>query len=389
MTAQPFEIAVPQADLDELNLRLANTRWADDLGNKDWRYGVERGWLEVMVAYWRDEYDWRETERQINAVPNFKVEIDGQPIHFQHIRGKGPDPMPLLLLHGWPWTFRDFHKLIGPLTDPAAHGGEAGQSFDLIIPSLPGYAFSMPLAKTGLNVPSHAQMFRTLMRDVLGYERYAVAGGDWGATITTQMGHMFPEDVIGVLASIPYFPGLDLMDLVPEAYAVDEQWMVARKAETAEVIMSHFVVQSTDPQTLAYALVDSPGGTAAWLWERRRSWSDCEGDVLSAFTRDELCDLASIFWLTRSIGPSMRGYWEHARAGGLPMKPVHDRQPPIEVPCAFTVFPKEVMLIPRAVAERGANLRRWTLMQRGGHFGLAENPDETVAELRAFFATLR
>ncbi len=389
MKAEPFEIAIPQDELDDLRLRLGRTRWADDYGNHDWRYGVERRWLEEMIAYWRDGYDWRATERAINRYPNFKVSIDGIPLHFVHVRGNGRKPMPLLLLHGWPWTFMDYYPLIGPLTDPAAHGADSEDAFDLIIPSLPGYGFSMPLTTAGLDIPRQAELFRTLVRDVLGYPRFAVGGGDWGAAITTWMGHAFAQEVIGVLASIPYFPGLELPALAPERYAPEEQWMLARRSETADSIMSHFVVQSTDPQTLAYALVDSPVGTAAWLWERRRAWSDCNGDLLAAFDRESLCALASIYWLTRSIGTSMRSYWEHARAGGLPLKPVHERTPPVGVPCGFAIFPKEVMLIPRAVAAEGTNLKRWTLMRRGGHFGFAENAADSAAEFRSFFASLR
>lgn len=387
--AEPFTIAVPDSDLAELRARLAGTRWADDFGNGDWRYGVERGWLEEMVRYWRDDYDWRATEREINRLPQFMATIEGVPIHFVHIRGKGPNSMPLLLVHGWPWTFMDFHALIGPLTDPAAHGGDAADAFDLIIPSLPGHGFSMPLTTTGLTVPRHAAIFAALMTEVLGYSRYAVAGGDWGAAITNLMAHAYPEQVIGLLATIPFYPGLDLADLTPDRFAADEQWMLARQAESAPTVASHFTVHSSDPQTLAYALVDSPVGTAAWLWERRRSWSDCGGDLLAAHDRDFLCTLASIYWLTRTIGTSLRTYWEHAHAGGLPIKPLHDRQPAIEVPAGYAIGPKEVMLIPRALAAANTNLRRWRVLPKGGHFSFAEQPDLMAGELRTFFRPLR
>lgn len=179
MTAEPFEIAIPDEDLEELRLRVARTRWADDLGNSDWRYGVEREWLEEMVGYWREDYDWRAQEREMNRLAHFRVTIDGIPLHFVHVRGTSPDPVPLLLLHGWPWTFMDFHALIAPLSDPVANGGDAEDSFDLIIPSLPGFGFSTPLTATGLNVPRLAELFSTLMTDVLGYSRFAVGGGDW------------------------------------------------------------------------------------------------------------------------------------------------------------------------------------------------------------------
>jgi pimeloyl-ACP methyl ester carboxylesterase len=389
MTAEPFMVAIPDAELADLRSRLASARWADDFGNADWRYGVERGWLEEMIGYWRDGYDWRAQERAINRLPQFIVAIGGVPIHFVHIRGKGANPMPLLLIHGWPWTFMDFHGLIGPLTDPAAHGGDAADSFDLVIPSLPGHGFSMPLATSGLDIPRHAELFAALMTDVLGYVRFAVGGGDWGAAISNWMAHACPERVIGLLATIPFYPGLDLAELTPETFAADERWMLDRRAESAASVVSHFTVQSTDPQTLAYALVDSPVGTAAWLWERRRAWSDCGGDLLSAYDRDFLCTLASIYWLTRTIGTSLRTYWEHARAGGLPIAPLHDRQPAIAVPAGYAVAPKEVMLIPRALAAQGTNLQRWSLLPRGGHFSFAEQPALLTHELRAFFRPLR
>jgi pimeloyl-ACP methyl ester carboxylesterase len=389
MQAQPFAIAVPDADLADLRARLAATRWAGDFGNADWRYGVERGWLEDMVSYWRDDFDWRAQEREINRLPQFRVTIDGVPIHFVHLRGKGATPMPLLLVHGWPWTFMDFHGVMGPLADPAAHGGDAADCFDLVIPSLPGHGFSVPLAETGLSIPRHAEIFATLMTEVLGYPRYAVSGGDWGAAITNWMAHAFPQQVIGLLATIPFYPGLDLAELTPGAFAADEQWMLARRAESAPTLVSHFTVQSSDPQTLAYALVDSPVGTAAWLWERRRAWSDCGGDLLSVHSRDFLCTLASIYWLTGTIGTSLRTYWEHARAGGLPMAPLHDRQPPIAVPAGYAIGPKEVMLVPRAFAQRGTDLRRWSVLPRGGHFSFAEQPALLAEELRSFFRPLR
>jgi pimeloyl-ACP methyl ester carboxylesterase len=388
MKAERFEVAVPAADVEDLRERLRRTRWAEDFGNADWRYGVERGWLEEMVRYWRDDYDWRTAEREINRLAHFRVTVEGVPLHFVHLRGKGPDPTPLMLVHGWPWTFMDFHELIGPLTDPGAHGGDPADAFDLIIPSLPGFGFSTPLTTTGLDVPRTAELLWSLMAEVLGYRRFAVAGGDFGAVLSTQIAHAHPEQVLGVLSTIPYFPTLDLAALTPDRYAADEQWMVARKAEGASSTLSHVGVHSHDPQTLAYALVDSPVGTAAWIWERRRAWSDCDGDLLSIHDRDFLCTLASIYWLTGTIGTSMRSYWEHF-ASGMPIKPLHDRTPVIEPPTGFAIHPKEVVFVPRAVAAANTNLQRWSLMPKGGHFGFAEQPAAMTEELRAFFRPLR
>lgn len=387
MKAERFEVAVPEADLDDLRFRLANTRWADDLGNHDWRYGVERGWLEDMVHYWRTEYDWRTHERVINRLANFRVIIDGVPLHFVLRRSRSPSAVPLLLLHGWPWTFMDFYALIDPLSEPVANGGDALDSFDVIVPSLPGFGFSTPLTQTALTVPRLADLFSRLMIGVLGYERFAVGGGDWGAVISLQIAHAYPEQVIGAFTTIPFFPGLDLDRVTAEQHAPDEQWMLARKAETRDSITSHFTVQSLDPQTLAYALVDSPAGTAAWLWERRRSWSDCDGDLLAAYDRDFLCTLASIYWLTGTIGTSLRIYWESFRSD--PFRRLHDRMPAVEVPAGFAIHPKEVMLVPRSVAAAGTNLQRWSTMPRGGHFGFAEQPSALVEELRTFYRPLR
>jgi pimeloyl-ACP methyl ester carboxylesterase len=388
MKPAPFEIAVPDIELEDLRSRLARTRWADDLGNADWRYGVERAWLEDMVRYWRDQYDWRATERKINRLGNFKATIEGVPLHFAHVRGKGKNPLPLLLLHGWPWTFMDFHALVGPLTDPAAHGGDPSDSFDLVIPSLPGFGYSMPLTRTGLDVPKSAELFAKLMRDVLGYSRFAVGGGDWGAVLCGQIAHAHPENVIGLLTTIPLFPALDFMSITPQDHDASEAWMIEHRRATATLSASHVAVHSNDPQTLAYALVDSPVGTAAWIWERRRAWSDCNKDLLTVHDRDFLCTLASIYYLTRSIGTSMRSYWEHFRSG-MPIKPLHNRMPVIEVPCAFAVHPKDVMLVPRSIAARMTNLRRWTVMPKGGHFGISEQPAAMVEEFRTFFRTLR
>jgi pimeloyl-ACP methyl ester carboxylesterase len=382
----PFHVAIPDAELDDLKRRLRGTRWADDFGNDDWSYGVEGGWLREMVAYWSEEFDWRAQERAINRFPQYRVDIDGVPVHFLHVRGVGPDPTPLVLTHGWPWTFWDYHAVIEPLTDPARFGGDPEDAFDVVVPSLPGYGFSTPLRSTGLHPRRIAELWVTLMRDVLGYDRFAAGGGDWGAIITSELGHAHAEHVLGAHLTMATFPGIDLRRLREQPFAEDERWMEARLAETARVTRSHATVHSTDPQTLAYALVDSPVGTAAWLWERRRAWSDCDGDVLAAFDRDFLCTTASIYWLTRTIGTSMRIYHEHF---GRRWRPLHDRRPAIEAPAGVAVFPKELILLARATAQEQMNLRRWTVMPRGGHFAPAEEPELVVGELRAFFGSLR
>ncbi len=385
--AVPFEVAIPQADLDDMLTRLRHTRWAHEFGNEDWAYGVNRAWLQDLVGYWTTQYDWRVHEARINAYPNYMAEIDGVPIHFLHVRGVGPSPKPLILSHGWPWTFWDWEKVIGPLTDPGAHGGDPADAFDVVVPSLPGAAFSMPLTTTGLGAPQIADLWHTLMTEVLGYGRFCAAGGDWGSTITGWLGHSYPDEVIGVWLTLPNVPGVALWEVTPEDFGPDEGWMRERNAAIRSTIVSHSTVHRTDPQTIAYALADSPTGTAAYILGRRRDWSDNDGDVYAVFDRDFLCTTASIYWLTGSIPSSMRIYKEHY-TDNQPPAPRHDRSPAIEVPTAFAVFPKELLLLPRAVAARATNLQRWTVQPRGGHYPPAEQPELVIDEIQSFFSEL-
>jgi pimeloyl-ACP methyl ester carboxylesterase len=369
---EPFTVAVPAAELDDLRRRLEATRWADDFGNEDWRYGVERTWLEDMVAYWGDEFDWRAQEEAINSFPQFRVKLDGIRVHFIHVRGTGAHPLPVILTHGWPWTFWDYKDVIRPL---------AAAGFDVVVPSLPGYGFSIPLRTTGVGMRRIGELWLTLMRDVLGYERFATAGGDIGAALSAELGHAHARHVVGVFQTMAMWPGLDFTRQDEASFADDEQWMRQRAQQGWHLAESHVTVQRIDPQTLAYAFVDSPVGTAAWIWERRRAWSDCDGDVLTAFDRDFLCTTASIYWLTRTIGTSFRLYYESFAAG---LAPVDDQLPVIKAPTAISVFPKDIVLVPRSVAEQNTNLVRWSVMPRGGHFAPAEQPELVVQELTAF-----
>ena len=387
MTPVPFTIDVPDAQVERMRQRLRDTRWAEDFGNETWRYGVERGWLEDMGRYWADEFDWRAQEAEINRLPQFKVVIDGVPIHYVHVRGKGPNPMPLILTHGWPWTFWDWKDVIGPLSDPAAYGGDPADAFDIIVPSLPGFGFSVPLQKTGVGIREIGVIWTKLMRDVLGYPQFAAAGGDWGALVTSELGHAHAQHVTGIYMFLPYMPGMDSLLSVPrEEFAPEEAWMADRAAEAVPLITSHVAVHVHDPQTLAYALADSPIGTAAWIWERRRAWSDCGGEVVAHFGLDFLCTTASIYWLTNSIGSSLRIYTEQF---SRPWPTVHDGKPMIPVPTGFAVSPKEVIMIPRTWVEERCNLQRYTIFPRGGHFAPSEYPDQVIGECRTFFRTLR
>ena len=381
----PFRVEMSQADLDDLRERLTRTRWAEVIGKDSWTYGVEKSWLVDMVEYWIGTYDWRRHESAMNAWDHYRVEIRGMPIHFIHVPGKGQKPMPLVLTHGWPWTFWDMRDLIGPLSDPAAHGGDAADAFDVVVPSLPGYGFSAPLHQTGVDVSVVARTWAELM-SLLGYDRFGAYGGDWGAMVSGHLGHAYPDRVVGVELSLPVIPGVGRRELAPADWSDDERWMLDRMAETERVIRSHVAVHSCDPQTLAYALADSPVGTAAWLWERRRAWSDCGGDIEAVFHRDDLITGAAIYWLTGTITSSLRLYFEHFNKP-WPLAP--GRRPGISVPTGFAVFPRDLVFLPRAAAERHCDLRRWTIMPRGGHFAPAEQPDLLVQEIRSFFRELR
>lgn len=388
MNITPFKIDIPEVLLEDMRRRLRSTRWADDFGNEQWAYGVERGWLEVMVKYWADDFDWRAQEAAINRFPQFKAVIDGVPIHFIHVKGKGAPgmkPMPLILTHGWPWTFWDWKDVIGPLSDPAAHGGDAADAFDVIVPSLPGYGFSEPLRTTGVSAARVAELWVKLMAG-LGHEKFAAAGGDWGAIVTAQLGHAHAEHLFGIYLTMARLPGVDPSTLKESDFAPDEAWVWGRLKEATPTIISHSAVHIHDPQTLAYALADSPVGTAAWLWERRRAWSDCGGDVVGKFGRDFLCTTASIYWLTNTIGTSFRLYNETFTRG---WNLQHERKPSIPVPTGFGISPKELRMLPKSWCAERTNLQRWTVFPKGGHFAPAEHPEQVIPEYRAFFRALR
>ncbi len=385
MHIEPFQVAIPQADPDDLRDRLERTRWSPELANDDWRYGTRGDYLRELVAYWRSGFDWRAQERAINAVAQFRASIDGQPIHFVHVRGKGPRPIPLLLGHGWPWTFWDLQKIIGPLSDPAAHGGDPGDAFDVVVPSLPGYAFSTPLTVPGIHFWRTADLWVQLMEG-LGYPRFAAQGGDWGALVAAQLGHKHADRLIGVhlhfCTPLTAFAG---RPLDASEYG-DETHLLEHNARYSRDERGYASIQCTRPQTLAYALDDSPVGLCAWLVEKRRSWSDCGGDVERVFSRDELLTTVGLYWLTHSFGSSARFYYEAAHH---PWRPSHDRQPVVEAPTGVARFPRDVLVMPRRWIERYYNLQRYTEMPRGGHFAPMEEPALLVDEIRGFFRPLR
>lgn len=383
---QPFTIAIPESVLADLHRRLDNTRWADDFANDDWRYGANTAYIRELAAYWRDGYDWRARERLMNGFAHFRTELRGMPIHFIHQRGKGPRPIPLILNHGWPWSFWDYRKVIGPLTDPAAHGGDPEDSFDVIVPSLPGFGFSTPLRVPGINWWKTADLWAELM-DRIGYPRFASSGGDVGSFITAQLGHKYAERMIGIhlhtAGTLEFMAGRGWEEA---DYAPDEAHRLARMHQIRGSESGHFAIQATKPQSLAIGLEDSPVGLLAWLVDKRRSWSDCGGDVESRFSKDELLDTVMLYWATRSYHTSARYYYEGAH---VPWQPSHDRRPVVEAPTALAIFPAELTFPPRKAAERYYNLQQWSEMPAGGHFAPAEEPQLYVEDLRRFFRDKR
>jgi pimeloyl-ACP methyl ester carboxylesterase len=292
--------------------------------------------------------------------------------------------MPILLGHGWPWTFWDFQKIIGPLADPASHGGDPADAFDVVVPSLPGYTFSTPLTTTGINFWRTADLWVTLM-DGLGYPRFAAQGGDWGAMVAEQLGHKYADRLFGVHLHFLSPLGSYRTSVDPGDYT-DEPQLLERNRRFTREGSGYASVQRTRPETLGHALDDSPVGLCSWIVDKRRSWSDCDGEVERVFSKDDLLTTVCLYWLTRSFASSARYYYE---ASHHPWQPSHDRQPVVEAPTAVAVFPRDVVRMPRRWAERYLNLARYTVMPRGGHFAPMEEPTRLVEDLRAFFRPLR
>jgi len=359
------------------------------------------------VEYWVNEYDWRSVESRMNELPNFKVDIMGVPLHFIHVKGTGKNPMPLLLHHGWPWTFWDVRKVIEPLTNPEKFGGSADDAFDVVLISLPGYGFSSPLHETGWNWWHTADLENTLMKDVLGYEKYATAGGDWGALIAQQHGHKFEDDVIGVYTHFPaqmshYLPthpdqpaGVafdEKLGLPAEAeYTAEEAGWFERGKLFVENESGYGEIQLTKPQTLAALVADSPAAQLAWITEKRYFWGLAErGTGTDAFEKvwpkEDLITTALIYYLTNTGGTSSRYYWE---CRGNPWTPSHDRFPVVGVPTAVSIYPGEIYKPPMTWTSKYFNLKQYRVHNDGGHFAPLEVPDIYVDDVRSFFKTLR
>jgi epoxide hydrolase len=378
---KPFSIRIPDAVLADLEARLKSPRMPESLAGDGWTYGTDTTYLKQLVAYWRDRFDWRAQERSLNRFEQFTTNIDGLTIHFIHRRSKQPNALPLLITHGWPGSFVEFTKVIDPLTDPAAHGGRAEDAFDLVIPSIPGFAFSEKPRDPGYS-PARIAAIEAKLMARLGYQRYAVQGGDWGSIIGTQVALNDAAHVAGLhlnmcLAAAP--PG-DPEEGLSEA---EKARLKVRQTFQAEET-GYQQIQGTKPQTIGIALNDSPIGLAAWIVEKFRTWCDCDGNPEKIFTKDELLTNITLYWVTQTAASSARIYYESRHA---PPEPGGPRR--VEVPTACADFPKEIIWVPRRWMERRFNITRWTVMPKGGHFAAFEQPELFVDDVRAFFRTVR
>ena len=376
-TIRPFRIAASDDALADLERRLAATRWPERETVADWSQGVPLAWVQDVCRYWADGYDWRAREARLNALPQFVTEIDGLDIHFVHVRSPHEHAVPLVITHGWPGSIVEFLEVIGPLTDPAAHGGDAADAFHVVCPSLPGYGFSGKPAATGWGVERIADAWGVLMRR-LGYERYVAQGGDWGSMVTTCIGIRDPQHCRAIHLNMPIAPP------DPDTFAdLSEAEQAALKAfEFYEQWDSGYSKQqSTRPQTLGYGLVDSPAGQAAWILEKFHAWMDCDGNPENVLTRDQLLDNIMLYWLPGTAASSARLYWESFR--NIPLDPVG-------VPVGCSIFPKEIFRTSKRWAEkRFGPLLHWNELDRGGHFAAFEVPELYVREVRDCFRGVR
>jgi microsomal epoxide hydrolase len=391
--ARPFRASFDANAIADLRDRISRTRWTDQIPGTTWEYGTDRTYLKELCDYWRDGFDFQAAEDRINAFPHFLTEIDGQKLHFYHIRSPEPSAIPLLLLHGWPGCIAEFFDMFGPLTDPVRYGGQAEDAFHVIAPSLPGFAFSGPTAETGFGPERMGKVFGRLMEG-LGYPVYGIQGGDWGAVIATLMGSLVPDKLIGIhlnlmmgsLMATPPDPDDLMRGLTPR-----EQQDVLDSIQFRTTENGYQIIQSTKPQTVGYGLNDSPAGLAGWIIEKYRGWSDCEGNIENSYSKDQLLTILSIYWFTETINSSMRIYHEFTgfgravRLNGASGTPA----PIVPVPVAHARYPKEVVKPPRSWAEKQyPNIVRWTEMEKGGHFAALEVPESLIPDVRAFFRAL-
>jgi microsomal epoxide hydrolase len=375
---RPFRLAVDDTVVADLKRRLAQVRWPDEAPEPPWRYGASVDFMRELVDYWGGAYDWRTTEAALNAHPQFVTAIDGIDVHFIKVEGRGPSPKPLLLSHGWPGSVLEFMKLIPLLTDPAAHGGDAADAFTVVAPSLPGYTLSFRPNQARRAIPEIGAMFHELMLR-LGFSRYGAQGGDWGSFVTAWLGANRAQHLRGIhlnMMPIRRDPAMFSNPSDEERRFLGEL-EIFLKEETG-----YQWIQGTRPQTLAFALADSPVGLAAWITEKYRAWTDCDGDPRKALTMDEMLGNISLYWFTNCIGASFWPYY--ARMHGP--WPIDGK---VGVPTGYCEFPREILRPPRAAAERVfTDIRRWSVMPKGGHFAALEQPAALAREIREFFRPL-
>jgi pimeloyl-ACP methyl ester carboxylesterase len=374
---RPYRVEIPEEQLDDLHDRLRRTRWPEAETVDDWSQGIPLAYVQELCRYWAQDYRWRETERRLNEFPQFVVAIDGLDHHFLHVRSPHPDALPLIITHGWPGSVVEFLKVIEPLTDPVKFGGDPADAFDVVCPSLPGYGFSEHPGATGWNVDRIARAWAQLM-GLLGYERYGAQGGDWGSMVTASLARQDPEHVAGIHLNMPVV-GRDAMSI--ENLTAAEEETLGYMAEFQKWETGYSGQQSTRPQTLGYGLADSPAGQCAWIVEKFKAWTDCDGHPENILTRDELLDNVMLYWLPGNGASSARLYWESYRDIDLSV---------VSAPTGCSIFPKEVIRLSRRWAEkRFTDLRYWNELDRGGHFAALEQPELFVNELRTFFALVR
>jgi pimeloyl-ACP methyl ester carboxylesterase len=374
---RPFTVSIPDSRIEDLRQRLARTRWPDPETVGDWSQGVRLENAKSLAGYWQHGYDWGRLESALNRFPQFLTEIDGLDIHFLHVRSANPGAMPLILTHGWPGSILDFVKLIGPLTDPVSSGGEAADSFDVVVPSLPGFGFSGKPAQTGWTAARIAGAWAELMTR-LGYTRWAAHGGDWGAVVTTALGVTQPEGLAGIHLNTPYaFPAQ-----VPATLSPDQRRAVESLARYTGELGGSNHLQGTRPETVGFALADSPVGQAAWIYDKFQSKTDNHGLAEDALSTDDMLDAISLYWFTNTAASSARIYWENKTATFA--------GPKLTLPVAVTVFPKDIPRLPRSwIEDTYSNLIHYGEAAKGGHFAALEQPDILVSEIRAGLRPLR
>lgn len=384
---EAFEVAIPQDMLVDLDERLARTRWTNEVGDDAWDFGLSVTYMRELVTYWRHEFDWRAQETAINRFAHYRADIDEHRVHFIHERGHGPNPLPIVLTHGFPDSFLRFAKVIDMLADPANHGGDSADAFDVIVPSLPGYAFS-DRADPGKMIFHVGDVWHRLMTEQLGYERFAAHGGDWGSLVTDLLARDHAESVVGIhLTDVPFYHAFQ----PPKDPSAKEKKYLEAIQKFGQTQGAYALIQGAQPQALAAGLNDSPAGLAAWIVEKFRRWSDCDGDIEQSFTKDELLSNVMLYWATETINDAFAPYYDIAHAGASTWIKQKLKQftGSSDVPAAFAMFPKDLSSPPREWAERFFNVERWTEMPRGGHFAALEEPELLVNDIREFYRPLR